>query len=97
MTFWNEENKEREEAVKSTASVAQALPDKVFQDQYVEMVSRLATKEWFTARMSACCLIANSFRRLTPERQVCLSIFHYFFSGINKRSDSRDYAIMMHS
>ena len=32
------------------------------------MLARLATKEWFTARMSACGLIASGFSRLTPTQ-----------------------------
>ena len=33
------------------------------------MITRLATKQWFTARMSACTLIADSFSKFVPSEQ----------------------------
>jgi len=64
-----EESAVREKASESTKTVANALPASTFREQYAAMVSRLASKEWFTARMSACGLIADGFARLSPERQ----------------------------
>lgn len=40
------------------------------------MVTRLATKQWFTARMSACALIAHSFTRFIPSEQEA-QVQHY--------------------
>jgi len=64
-----EESTVREKAAESTKMVSEVLPDDTFQDQYAEMISRLAVKEWFTARMSACNLIALSFARLSLDRK----------------------------
>lgn len=59
----------RENAQKSAQQIAEALPIEAFHKQYTTMITRLATKEWFTARMSACALIANSFIRFIPSEQ----------------------------
>jgi len=64
-----EESTVRDEATESTLIVADALPQESFQNQYAEMMSRLATREWFTARVSACALIAKGFGRLTSDQQ----------------------------
>lgn len=57
-------------------TVANVLPDDIFQGPYAEMVSRLATKEWFTARISAAALIPASYDRFTSEHQT-ESIKHF--------------------
>jgi len=64
-----EERSVREKAEKSAEVVSSALPSEFFHSNYAEMLARLATKEWFTARMSACGLIASGFTRLTPFQQ----------------------------
>eukprot|EP00592_Proboscia_alata_P011276 CAMPEP_0194385826 /NCGR_PEP_ID=MMETSP0174-20130528/82716_1 /TAXON_ID=216777 /ORGANISM="Proboscia alata, Strain PI-D3" /LENGTH=851 /DNA_ID=CAMNT_0039174349 /DNA_START=108 /DNA_END=2663 /DNA_ORIENTATION=- len=64
-----EEATVREKAAASARMVASILPDSSFQDVYAEMISRLATKEWFTSRISACGLIATSFSRLSVDRK----------------------------
>lgn len=64
-----EENYVRENAQKSCEQISAALPNEIFHKQYAAMITRLATKEWFTARMSACVLIASSFTRLNSTEQ----------------------------
>lgn len=64
-----EENTVREAAVISTKTVADSLPADVFQDKYATMIAGLATKEWFTARISAASLIASAYSRLSPAQQ----------------------------
>jgi len=59
-----EESTVRDNAGKSAEIIASALPTEFFHTDYADMLARLATKEWFTARMSACGLIASGFTRL---------------------------------
>ena len=63
-----EETTVREKAITSTYIVIEALTDEMFNDVYEKMIVRLATKEWFTARMSSCHLLANNFPRLDESR-----------------------------
>lgn len=65
-----EENSVRDAAVASTLLVASALPQDAFGNEYVSMLSRLANKEWFTARISSAGLIAEAYPRLTPVQQT---------------------------
>lgn len=60
----------RDKAIESTMAVADMMEENQFRQQYAEMISRLATKEWFTARMSSCGLIACSLLRISRETQV---------------------------
>ena len=53
-------------------AVAELMEENQFRQQYAEMILRLATKEWFTARMSSCGLIASSLTRISREAQVSL-------------------------
>mmetsp|Transcript_11423 Transcript_11423/g.12707 ORF Transcript_11423/g.12707 Transcript_11423/m.12707 type:complete len:607 (-) Transcript_11423:318-2138(-) len=64
-----EENYVRENAQKSAEQIANALPGENFHKEYAAMVTRLATKEWFTARVSACALISIPFNRFIPSEQ----------------------------
>jgi serine/threonine-protein phosphatase 2A regulatory subunit A len=64
-----EENSVRDAATESTLLVAAALPEETFHDKYAPMLTRLARKEWFTARISSAGLIANAYPRLTPIQQ----------------------------
>jgi serine/threonine-protein phosphatase 2A regulatory subunit A len=64
-----EETAVRDAASASTQAVANVLPKETFQDQYARMVSRLATNEWFTARISSAALIATAYTRLKEEDQ----------------------------
>lgn len=64
-----EESIVRDNAIKSVTDIAQLTNDDRFEEQYEAMISRLATKEWFTARISACPLLASSIERLSPDNQ----------------------------
>lgn len=59
-----EESSVRDCASASARTVSEELSDEDFRSKYAVMVSRLAEKEWFTARISACGLIAAGYRRL---------------------------------
>lgn len=64
-----EENTVRDAASQSAQIISESLPQETFQDQYASMLSRLATKEWFTARISSAALMASAYSKLTPEQQ----------------------------
>jgi hypothetical protein len=71
-----EENSVRDAATESTMLVAAALPEETFVDKYAPMLTRLARKEWFTARISSAGLIADAYPRLTPiQQKEHLSLF----------------------
>ena len=59
-----EETSVRGEACETATVLADALPESVYRTDYAAMVSRLAGKEWFTARMSAAHLVAAGYERL---------------------------------
>ena len=59
-----EETSVRNEACDTAKIIADALPESIYRAEYAAMVSRLAGKEWFTARMSAANLIAAGYERL---------------------------------
>ena len=64
-----EETTVRDAAISSTQAVSETLPEETFQGQYATMLSRLATKEWFTARMSSAGLICSAYPKLTSKQQ----------------------------
>lgn len=64
-----EESTVRDVASASAQTISEALPDGTLQNQYASMLSRLANKEWFTARMSSAGLIAKAYPRLTKLQQ----------------------------
>lgn len=64
-----EENSVRDVASESAQTISESLPDETFQNQYASMLSRLANKEWFTARISSAGLIAKAYPRLTKLQQ----------------------------
>ncbi|CAB9509982.1 65 kDa regulatory subunit A alpha isoform [Seminavis robusta] len=64
-----EEAAVREAACKSTEIVAQSLPQATFQGEYAEMVSRLSSKEWFTARCSAAVLLSTAYPSFNTQQQ----------------------------
>lgn len=70
MLLTSEETTVRGKAIISTNVIAQTLPETDFNSHYVEMINRLATKEWFTARMSSCNLLATSFSRLAVLKRA---------------------------
>jgi serine/threonine-protein phosphatase 2A regulatory subunit A len=65
-----EENTVRDTASESTQAISETLPEETFQNQYAGMLSRLATKEWFTARISSAGLMASAFPKLTKDQQL---------------------------
>jgi len=71
-----EESSVRENAGRSVITVSNKLPINIFQSQYSDMIIRLAKKEWFTSRLSACSLIASAFSRLSlDQREIHLQHF----------------------
>jgi serine/threonine-protein phosphatase 2A regulatory subunit A len=64
-----EEASVRDSACKSTDIVAQCLPQYTFQGEYAEMLIRLSTKEWFTARCSAALLLSTAYPKLSSQQQ----------------------------
>jgi serine/threonine-protein phosphatase 2A regulatory subunit A len=72
-----EETCVREQAIASSLQIYQQIISNQQQQQqqqltclssyFSDMIVRLATKEWFTARMSACTLIATEFTSLTTH------------------------------
>ena len=65
-----EENSVREAASMSARSISEQLPLEAFLSSYVEMLGRLAQKEWFTARISAAGLISSAYTKIsTPALQ----------------------------
>jgi serine/threonine-protein phosphatase 2A regulatory subunit A len=65
----SEESIVRENAQKSAEEISTALPTDEYHTKYALMITRLAKKEWFTARISACVLISSSFEKFTSAEQ----------------------------
>ena len=59
----------RDAASASAKTISEVLPPASFQDQYAKLLARLATNQWFTARMSSASLISAAYPRLTREQQ----------------------------
>lgn len=71
-----EETVVRDAAVKSICSVVGSLPDAVGQGSALPLVSRLANGDWFTAKVSACGLIASVYAKATAAgRQQLLQLY----------------------
>jgi serine/threonine-protein phosphatase 2A regulatory subunit A len=70
-----------EAVVRDTAAAsAQAVSERLSDDQfgvYADMLSRLATKEWFTARISSAGLIAAAYPRLSTDEQKLDQLHHF--------------------
>lgn len=64
-----EEASVRDAACISAKIVADSLPPSTFQKEHAEMVIRLSTKEWFTARISAAALITSAYPKFTTDQQ----------------------------
>ncbi|KAL7546209.1 hypothetical protein ACHAWF_009549 [Thalassiosira exigua] len=62
-----EENAVRDKAAASAVAVSDQMTEEAYDAEYVGMISRLASKEWFTARVSACGLIPSAYPRMTPS------------------------------
>ncbi len=56
------------QSVESLCKIAEILPEEHFISDFVPLVKRLATGDWFTARTSACGLFAKAYVRLTDEK-----------------------------
>ena len=71
-----EESVVREKAATSVITISLSLSDADYTQEFVGMIGRLANREWFTARISACTLIAHAFPKMGPElRRVHLEYF----------------------
>jgi len=71
-----EESVVREKAATSVITISQCLSDADYTQEFVGMIGRLANREWFTARISACTLISHAFPKMGPElRRVHLEYF----------------------
>ena len=64
-----EENTVRDAASASAQIISERLPTDSFQNQYANMLSRLAAKEWFTARISSASLISLAYPKFKREQQ----------------------------
>lgn len=62
----NLRGKVQEKALESVQTVARCLSPEQLTGQLVPMLSRLTLKEWYTARMSACCLAPPTYELLPP-------------------------------
>lgn len=60
-----EESVVRDRAADSAIVVSNKFTETTYQNEFVPMITRLATKEWFTARLSACKLIPIAFSRMS--------------------------------
>ena len=65
-----EENSVREKAAESAIKVGNSLNDSEYRVEFVGMIDRLVTKEWFTARIAGCGLIPIAFKRMGKDLQV---------------------------
>jgi serine/threonine-protein phosphatase 2A regulatory subunit A len=66
-----EETSVRDAAAESALLISDQLLDDSFQSDYADMIARLATKEWFTARISAAKLISAAYPKMknNPTKQ----------------------------
>jgi len=67
----------RENASRSMETISQSLPLNVYLSEYAALLVRLATREWYTARVSACTLIPSSYTRFDAKQRV--EMLRYFF------------------
>ena len=70
-----EENTVREMAAESAIKVANTLKHDEYCTEFVGMIGRLVTKEWFTARIAGCGLIPVAFERMDDDLRVRRLIF----------------------
>jgi serine/threonine-protein phosphatase 2A regulatory subunit A len=64
-----EETTVRQAAAESTLFIASQLSESDYQSCYAKMIARLATQEWFTARISAVGLLSQAYTSLRVEQQ----------------------------
>ena len=53
----------REQATKSLANISKNLSDAEIQNQFINLVIKLASGEWFTGRVSSCALFNPAYSR----------------------------------
>ena len=75
-----EENVVREKAATSAISISKSMSNKDYTTDFVGMIGRLATKEWFTARISACTLIPVAFPQMNSNPEMQNQYLQYFAS-----------------
>jgi len=63
-----EETVVRDKAVESLCKLAEVLPEEHFVEQFIPLIKRLATGDWFTSRTSACGLFGKAYSRLNDEK-----------------------------
>jgi len=73
-----EETLVREEASKSAMSISEALPIESFERDYCSMIQRLASAQWFTARISSTRLLAAAHPRLVGNSKLRSEHVHLF-------------------
>ncbi|KAH3760513.1 phosphoprotein phosphatase A [Pelomyxa schiedti] len=61
-----EEVNVRDKAIEALVAIAPLIPPRVFMESFMEMVKRLASREWFTSRASAATLIPHAYPNV-PE------------------------------
>lgn len=64
-----EETVVREKASQSVLYISSTLSNITYNNEYIEMLNRLANKEWYTARISACGLIPLSYSKMNNDMQ----------------------------
>jgi len=64
-----EETVVRDKASQSVLTISNTLSNITYNNEYIEMLNRLANKEWYTARISSCGLIPLSYGRMNNDMQ----------------------------
>lgn len=71
-----EEGAVREPALVSMEAVLNSMTNDQLTEQYVPLLNRLATNDWFTSRMSSAALFHIAYKKLAdPMKQKCRSLF----------------------
>jgi serine/threonine-protein phosphatase 2A regulatory subunit A len=59
----------REQATKSLTTISKSLSDSEIQNQFIAIVLKLASGEWFTGRVSSCALFFPAYSRAGPQKE----------------------------
>eukprot|EP01087_Luapelamoeba_hula_P024695 TRINITY_DN949_c0_g1_i1.p1 TRINITY_DN949_c0_g1~~TRINITY_DN949_c0_g1_i1.p1 ORF type:complete len:586 (+),score=99.05 TRINITY_DN949_c0_g1_i1:135-1892(+) len=70
-----EETVVRDKAVESLCKLAAIIPDEQFAEQFLPLIKRLATGDWFTSRTSACGLFASAYPKDQKSRKDLRALF----------------------
>lgn len=62
-----EETVVRDKAVESLRTIAAQHSSTDLEEQFVPLINRLATGDWFTSRTSACGLFSVCYQRVNPS------------------------------